>query len=247
MSNMKRVTYSVRRHEEKGPDSLLTEQGRQRASQLGKRLRWEHPSIEMYSSPAERAVQTGKYILSGYKSDRDILPAHILRPLDPPEPEGLTDRDEIIQYWLDNEWKNQDGNYGDMYTAGRNIIIHLASVMSIEGKEDNTRIEGISHAPLVEAGLVMLTGEGDVRRLGGSFRPGESLDLIVDCDGDEIKSMKTVFRGAEQSVDGVIPTVNECRKRMLRWHNPVEYVNNMYGCHPGESDREYFSHVFGME
>ncbi len=37
----------------------------------------------------------------------------------------------------------------------------------------------------------------------------------------------------------------ECRRRMLQWPNPVEYVNDMYGCHPGEGDTEYFRTVFG--
>ncbi len=36
-----------------------------------------------------------------------------------------------------------------------------------------------------------------------------------------------------------------CRRRMLAWPNPVEYVNDMYGCHPGEGDTEYFRTVFG--
>ncbi len=34
------------------------------------------------------------------------------------------------------------------------------------------------------------------------------------------------------------------RRRMLQWPNPVEYVNNMYGSHPGEDDMEYFRTVF---
>ena len=34
------------------------------------------------------------------------------------------------------------------------------------------------------------------------------------------------------------------KKRMLQWANPVEYVNNMYGCHPGDGDNDYFHEVF---
>lgn len=34
------------------------------------------------------------------------------------------------------------------------------------------------------------------------------------------------------------------KKRMLEWPNPVEYVNNMYGCHPGNEDNEYFKVIF---
>ena len=34
------------------------------------------------------------------------------------------------------------------------------------------------------------------------------------------------------------------KKRMLQWPNPVEYVNNMYGCHPDDRDNDYFREVF---
>ena len=35
------------------------------------------------------------------------------------------------------------------------------------------------------------------------------------------------------------------KKRMLEWPNPVEYVNNMYGCHPDDKNTDYFKVVFG--
>lgn len=35
------------------------------------------------------------------------------------------------------------------------------------------------------------------------------------------------------------------KERMLMWNNPVEFVNNMYGCHPDtDEDREYFEFVY---
>ncbi len=34
------------------------------------------------------------------------------------------------------------------------------------------------------------------------------------------------------------------KKRMLAWGNPVEFVNNMYGCHPDGDGNEYFKKVF---
>jgi hypothetical protein len=34
------------------------------------------------------------------------------------------------------------------------------------------------------------------------------------------------------------------KKRMLEWENPVEYVNNMYGCHPGEDGTDYFEKIY---
>jgi len=39
--------------------------------------------------------------------------------------------------------------------------------------------------------------------------------------------------------------IREFKKRMLAWRNPVEFVNNMYGCHPGDKGQEYFQDVFG--
>ncbi|PXF55443.1 MAG: hypothetical protein C4B58_14920 [Deltaproteobacteria bacterium] len=41
--------------------------------------------------------------------------------------------------------------------------------------------------------------------------------------------------------------VSVFKKRMLEWPNPVEYVNNMYGCHPGDDSMEYFIEVFRYE
>ena len=39
--------------------------------------------------------------------------------------------------------------------------------------------------------------------------------------------------------------VEEFKKRMLAWSNPVEFVNNMYGSHPDDDGTEYFKRVFG--
>jgi len=39
--------------------------------------------------------------------------------------------------------------------------------------------------------------------------------------------------------------VDVFKERMLKWNNPVEFVNNMYGAHPDdEDDREYFEFVY---
>jgi hypothetical protein len=38
--------------------------------------------------------------------------------------------------------------------------------------------------------------------------------------------------------------VLEFKKRMLVWDSPVEYVNNMYGSHPDESQMEYFDKIY---
>lgn len=49
-----------------------------------------------------------------------------------------------------------------------------------------------------------------------------------------------------QDVDAAknLEEVHKFKKRMLEWPNPVEYVNNMYGCHPDNNDNEYFQVIF---
>ena len=67
------------------------------------------------------------------------------------------------------------------------------------------------------------------------------MQATIDTKLQEDKSDST----AQDSQDLPAPGfVDEAKKRMLKWPNPVEYVNNMYGCHPGD-DNDYFSHVFG--
>jgi len=41
--------------------------------------------------------------------------------------------------------------------------------------------------------------------------------------------------------------VDRFRRRMLEWDNPVEYVNNMYGCHPDDDENEYFEVIFAKD
>ncbi len=48
-------------------------------------------------------------------------------------------------------------------------------------------------------------------------------------------------RDPEMNLEDVLKFKN----RMLQWPNPVEYVNNMYGCHPDNGRNEYFKSIFG--
>jgi hypothetical protein len=34
------------------------------------------------------------------------------------------------------------------------------------------------------------------------------------------------------------------KKKLLEYQNPVEFVNNMYGCHPDEVGGNYFQTVY---
>jgi hypothetical protein len=49
---------------------------------------------------------------------------------------------------------------------------------------------------------------------------------------------------APQRPIGAESQATKFKKRMLEWSNPVEFVNNMYGCHPGGKDVDYFAAVF---
>ena len=35
------------------------------------------------------------------------------------------------------------------------------------------------------------------------------------------------------------------KARMLEYENPVEFVNNMYGCHPDGNGGDYFNTIYG--
>ena len=39
----------------------------------------------------------------------------------------------------------------------------------------------------------------------------------------------------------------EFKKKMLEWPNPVEFVNNMYGCHPSHKGSNYFTVCFSLK
>ncbi len=40
-------------------------------------------------------------------------------------------------------------------------------------------------------------------------------------------------------------TINEVVKRIAEWPNPVELVNNLYGCHPGSDGiKDYFEEIY---
>ena len=39
--------------------------------------------------------------------------------------------------------------------------------------------------------------------------------------------------------------VTESVRRIAKYDNPVELVNNMYGCHPDGNGSDYFSRIYG--
>ena len=49
-----------------------------------------------------------------------------------------------------------------------------------------------------------------------------------------------------QEAAGSLSEVEEFKRRILSWSNPVEFVNNMYGCHPGDEGSNYFEKIFSL-
>ena len=64
-----------------------------------------------------------------------------------------------------------------------------------------------------------------------------SKEIHIEC--------KASAQSMSREAVAVNPDTVEFKKRMLEWPNPVEYVNNMYGCHPADDNTEYFKVVFG--
>ena len=62
----------------------------------------------------------------------------------------------------------------------------------------------------------------------------------------ESTKIKTVTNNREQNNE-TMENILKYKKRMLEWPNPVEYVNNMYGCHPWDKNTEYFQVIFGKK
>jgi len=59
----------------------------------------------------------------------------------------------------------------------------------------------------------------------------------------EIKTKKEI---KSKKIDST-KKVSVFKKRMLIWDSPVEYVNNMYGCHPNEDNMEYFDKIYNND
>ena len=63
----------------------------------------------------------------------------------------------------------------------------------------------------------------------------------------KIKNFRIIFNTTfTQSYEVDNSVVMKYRRRMLEWPNPVEYVNNMYGCHPDDKrNTDYFKKIYG--
>lgn len=59
----------------------------------------------------------------------------------------------------------------------------------------------------------------------------------------EVVKNQKITKGKTTSSNRVL----SYKKRMLIWDSPVEYVNNMYGCHPNTKNEDYFNIIFKDE
>jgi len=48
----------------------------------------------------------------------------------------------------------------------------------------------------------------------------------------------------EKVPQGKLEMAQAFKKKLLEYQNPVEFVNNMYGCHPDEVGGNYFQTVY---
>ena len=72
---------------------------------------------------------------------------------------------------------------------------------------------------------------------------GQFLPKIRNVFKEIKKNKKRLEKKVEQE-DPQIKKVQLFKSRILQYENPVEYVNNMYGCHP-DGGRNYFEIIYG--
>ncbi len=70
---------------------------------------------------------------------------------------------------------------------------------------------------------------------------GDKLYLYVFDYNVKMKLEKLASEASSETM----ARVQKYKARMLSYANPVEFVNNMYGCHPDSKGGDYFQTVFG--
>jgi hypothetical protein len=194
---MKRTIYSIRRHEEKDGDKL-TPEGMANAIKTGAGIK--EPLLDIFHSAGyNRSRQTaegitiGKY---GVIQPQMIHHSSLLNMLDPKFPEGITDRENILDYWLETS--------GVMLQAGANVVAHVAR--NIIAYDQDGLVENITHAPNVESALIYLLEKSidipvlRMKDIGGSFKPGEAFRIVLDHKKKSIPSARIEFRNISKEI-----------------------------------------------
>lgn len=194
------MIISVRRHAEskKDPNDTtkkldeLTEAGIQKAKEIGSQLHIPKSGIIGYHSPKNRAYQTLNAIMQGagiknpqISEDKSLDSIKIT-----PEYRKFVlsqgSSDECMQYIMDNpDPKGQSFSDSgmDIHKFIKKVYEDFVNTTESIGKE--TLIEGVSHAPKVEAGLVYLLGCAGKKitkldEIGGGFKPAEGFKLTIE-------------------------------------------------------------------
>jgi hypothetical protein len=69
--------------------------------------------------------------------------------------------------------------------------------------------------------------------------------IIINLNSRRKNKMTKILESiASQVTSEQLATAGKFKEKMLAYENPVEFVNNMYGCHPDDSDRDYFQAIF---
>ena len=190
---MKRTIFSIRRHEEKDGDEL-TEQGKANAVEIGRNLR---DLQKVYCSPKNRAIETAAGIVEGFGAERWEV-ALLLDELTPEMPEGIEDRDQIIDYWLENAYL-VDGQKGNLYIAGENVIRHLVWIHNAHS--NGGIVEDITHAPNIESALItMVDPRMRMEDIGGSFDTGEHFTVSVDYERGDVAAVSVGYRNENKQI-----------------------------------------------
>jgi hypothetical protein len=193
---MKRTIYSIRRHEDKDGDNL-TPEGKDNAVRTGEGI--QEVLLDVYHSKSyNRTRQTAEGITKGKfgtVAPKIIHASKLLDMLDPEFPEGIEDREELLDYWL----KHANGQSGKMYEAGANVIKHVLAVMPNYSTEG--RVENITHAPNAESALInLLDPKMRMKDIGGTFKTGEGFRICLDRKEGKVYQVTIEYRDTTQPI-----------------------------------------------
>jgi len=188
----KRLILSTRRHEDKDGDKL-TPKGQLGSLYLGTNLIIPVGGISFYHSKAKRAKETAVYIAKGAKIknpstaySKDLNSIAISKDYVNKAfmVDGKMDLGVGIDYMINNEIPEGEET---LQNAGARIQTHnLKLIRTLPYQtSDEKRIESISHAPVVDGGLInILNLNGpkveSVSQIGGGFGVGENFEIIAD-------------------------------------------------------------------
>lgn len=110
----------------------------------------------------------------------------------------------IIQWYLDNPEVCRANGVLDGHETAAEIAERVAVELGMTERFYNgsdVRLVNVTHGPKIEPFLREVIGFKSLEEVGGALQPGESMEFIVNIDGDKNKSIKLSFRGQKYDVD----------------------------------------------